>query len=738
VAEVTGMWKDYLSGYLKYNRSSGLSIRIAALISALLLSLLCSLFYNLWKYELERIQLEEGGWQSRITGELDAEDLETIRNFPNVKEVVINEGETSADLYFYHVKTVLEDTARIAGRLELPSDAVTYHHELLALYLVRDPEDPAPRLLFPMFLLIMGLASVSLIMVIHNSFAVSMHARIHQFGIFSSIGATPRQIRICLLQEAAVLCALPMAAGNLLGILSSMGELHLSNVLLGNDFPGRHPAVFGYHPLVFGMTLLVTIATVWISAWLPARALSRLTPLEAIKNTGELQLKRKRTSPVLTFFFGVEGELAGNALKAQRKALRTASLSLLSSFLAFTVMQSFFVLSEISTRETYFERHQEAWDLMVTVKDAGIDSFSETEEVQNLSGVRSAVVYQKASAKCLVTEEEMSEELKALGGFSPASEEEAMETGSGWLVSAPLIIMDDESFLAYCRQIGIAPRLTGAVLRNRISDVTDPDFRHRRDLPYVKGTASVSVLRPCGGEGQDTEVPVLGYTEEVPALREEYATLDRYELVHFLPVSLWKEIESQIGGAKEDLYIRILGAEDIAPEELEDLQRRVDEIVAENRTAESENRIREREINDRQIHGMKVIFGGFCVLLAVIGIGNVFSNTLGFVRQRKREFARYLSVGLTPEGIRKMFCIEALVLAGRPALITLPLAVLSVGYMLKLSYLDAGEFLAEAPLLPIAAFWLMILGSVALAYVLGWRTVRKLSLTELLWDDTVM
>lgn len=732
------MWKDYLSGYLKYNRSSGLSIRIAALIAALLLSLLCSLFYNLWKYELERIQLEEGGWQSRIIGELDAEDLETIRNFPNVKEVVINEGETSADLYFYHVKTVLEDTARIAGRLELPSDAVTYHHELLALYLVRDPEDPAPRLLFPMFLLIMGLASVSLIMVIHNSFAVSMHARIHQFGIFSSIGATPRQIRICLLQEAAVLCALPMAAGNLLGILSSMGELHLSNVLLGNDFPGRHPAVFGYHPLVFGMTLLVTIATVWISAWLPARALSRLTPLEAIKNTGELQLKRKRTSPVLTFFFGVEGELAGNALKAQRKALRTASLSLLSSFLAFTVMQSFFVLSEISTRETYFERHQEAWDLMVTVKDAGIDSFSETEEVQNLSGVRSAVVYQKASAKCLVTEEEMSEELKALGGFSPASEEEAMETGSGWLVSAPLIIMDDESFLAYCRQIGIAPRLTGAVLRNRISDVTDPDFRHRRDLPYVKGTASVSVLRPCGGEGQDTEVPVLGYTEEVPALREEYATLDRYELVHFLPVSLWKEIESQIGGAKEDLYIRILGAEDIAPEELEDLQRRVDEIVAENRTAESENRIREREINDRQIHGMKVIFGGFCVLLAVIGIGNVFSNTLGFVRQRKREFARYLSVGLTPEGIRKMFCIEALVLAGRPALITLPLAVLSVGYMLKLSYLDAGEFLAEAPLLPIAAFWLMILGSVALAYVLGWRTVRKLSLTELLWDDTVM
>lgn len=40
------MWKDYLSGYIKNNRSSGISVMIAAFISALLLSLLCGLFYN--------------------------------------------------------------------------------------------------------------------------------------------------------------------------------------------------------------------------------------------------------------------------------------------------------------------------------------------------------------------------------------------------------------------------------------------------------------------------------------------------------------------------------------------------------------------------------------------------------------------------------------------------------------------------------------------------------------------
>ena len=172
--------------------------------------------------------------------------------------------------------------------------------------------------------------------------------------------------------------------------------------------------------------------------------------------------------------------------------------------------------------------------------------------------------------------------------------------------------------------------------------------------------------------------------------------------------------------------------------ELDELQREVDQMTAESWTAESENRIQEREINDRQIQGMKAIFSGFCILLAIIGIGNVFSNTLGFVRQRKREFARYLSVGLTPEGIRKLFGLEALFLAGRPVLVTLPLAILSVGYMLKLSYLDPKEFLAEAPLLPIMIFWFAILAFVALAYLLGWQSLQKMSLKEMLGDDTMM
>ncbi len=107
----------------------------------------------------------------------------------------------------------------------------------------------------------------------------------------------------------------------------------------------------------------------------------------------------------------------GNALKAQRKALRTASLSFIFSFLAFALMLCFFSLSQISTRETYFERYQNVWDIMTTVKDTDVDDFAEAAAVQALDGVESAIVYQKASAKRVVAEEEMSEEMKSFGGF---------------------------------------------------------------------------------------------------------------------------------------------------------------------------------------------------------------------------------------------------------------------------------------------------------------------------------
>ena len=123
---------------------------------------------------------------------------------------------------------------------------------------------------------------------------------------------------------------------------------------------------------------------------------------------------------------------------------------------------------------------------MVEVKDADVENFAQIREIQGLSEVESAAVYQKAAAKTVVLEEEISEEMKAFGGFSHASPNVVTQNDDGWTVNAPLVILDDSSFLDYCGQLGIPPRLDGAVVRNVIRDVTDPDFRHVKELPYLK------------------------------------------------------------------------------------------------------------------------------------------------------------------------------------------------------------------------------------------------------------
>lgn len=736
------MWREYSKSYMKHNRSSSFSIRMAAFISALLLSLLCVLFYNMWKYETERIELEEGGWHSRLNAELDGEEIAFIKNYAGIKNVIVKEeagGKTQfAELYFERMGDVLKDTPKIAESLGIASEDVAYHYGLLTMYLIRSAQDTAPRMVFPLFLLITALAAFSLIVIIHNAFAVSMNARIRQFGIFASVGAAPAQIRSCLLQEAAGLCTLPVAAGNICGILSAMGLIQLSNVLLENKIEGRHQAVFGCHPAVIVLTLGLTALTIWISAWIPARKISRLTPLEAMKTAGEFQLKRKKRPRLLALLFGPEGELAGNALCAQRRALRTSSLSLIFSFMAFTLMLCFFTLSQISTRETYFERYQDVWDIMVTVKATQIGAFDKTEELKALPDARNVIVYQKTAARTLITEDEMSDEMKALGGFRHAEESFVSRTEHGTYVNAPIVIMDDESFLQYCSQIGVTPELDGAVVRNQIRDVTDPDFRHPRLLPYVKETGEKRLLIPDAAKERQISVPILAYAQEEPALREEYASLDHYELVHFLPVSLWKELFGQTAGEQGDTYICVLAKENASLETLDKLQEDIVSLLQGAYRVTGENRIRERQTNEVQIRGMMAVLGGFCVLLAVIGISNIFSNTLGFVRQRKREIARYMSVGMTQKELRKMFCIEALVIAVRPILLTVPIAVIAVGAMLRASYLEAELFLAEAPFVPIALFIAAILGSVSLAYYLGWRGVKKTDLAEVLRDDTMV
>ena len=467
------MWKDYSRSYIKNNPASSLSIMAAALVATMFLSLLCSMAYNFWRYDIEKIILEEGDWRGRLVGEtLGADDLSIVCRFANVERAAINEvlsqkGKTAIDIYFRNDRAVYRDMPLIAAQLGLDKDSIQYNVLLLSRYFIHDPEDESPPMLLALYAAVLAMAVISLILIIRGSFELSMNSRIHQFGIFSSIGATPKQIRTCLLQEAAALSILPMLIGSLLGILISCGGISAINFFAA-DVSGRHQAVFHYHPSIFAATLLISFLTILFSAWIPAGKLSRMTPLDAIRNTGGLVLKRRKHSRILSCAFGIKGELVGNTLKAQKKSLRISTLSLLLSFLGFSIMLCFTELADISTRYTYFERYQSAWDVLIILKDTDISDFSLTAELQGISGIQEAALYQKAESTAILTEKQQSDELASLGGLETVAG--ASKAEGRFQVPAPIVILDDLSFLSYCSQLGIAPDLDGAVVLNQIWD----------------------------------------------------------------------------------------------------------------------------------------------------------------------------------------------------------------------------------------------------------------------------
>ena len=729
------MWKDYSKSYIKNNRASSISIMAAALVATMFLSLLCSIAYNFWAYDVEQIILEEGDWQGRIVCEsLSSDDLSMICQFANVEKTVVNEelsqkGKVVADVYFKNARTIYSDMPLIAAQLGLNKDSIQYNSLLLSRYFIHDPEDATPPMLLTLYAVILIIVALSLILIIRGSFELSMNDRIHQFGIFSSIGATPRQIRTCLLQEAMALSILPMLIGSMSGILISYGVIKAVN-FFASDVSGRHEAVFQYHPSIFALTVLISFLTVIFSAWIPARKLSRMTPLEAIRNTSGLLLKKKKHSRFLSCIFGMKGELAGNALKAQKKHLRISTLSLLLSFLGFSIMLCFTTLADISTRYTYFERYQDVWDIMITLKDTELTDFGLTDELRDITGIQDATVYQKAKALTFLPEGLQSDELSSLGGLESVAGT-PNENGQ-FQVSAPIVVLDDTSFLNFCSQIGITPSLDGAIVLNQIWDSRNSNFRYKEYVPFVREDNQNTILYK---NDKTVKIPVLSYTQKSPTLREEY---DNYALVHFIPLTMWNKTLGEVCEAESDSYIRILSNQTANLTDLNALEQEVVRLVSEQYEIESENRVQERLSNDSLIQGMVMILGAFCVLLAVIGIANVFSNTLGFLRQRKREFAQYMSIGLTPQEMRKMFCIEAFVIAGKPLLITLPLTVLFVQFAVTASYLEPMVFWSEAPILPILIFAAAIVSFVALAYYIGGKRLLQCDLNETLRNDALI
>lgn len=712
------MYKEYFADYFKKNKASCATILVAAFISALFLSLITGVFYNMWKDNINKVITNEGDWHVRITEDLSEDSIQKINNYVSISDVKKAEvnSEQVVYLYFNSMRDVYEDMPDIAELAGIDMSEVTYHDTLLSEYFVYDPNDETPPLLLLFYVLVMAIVCISLVMIIKNAFLVTMNSRMHQIGILQSVGATPRQIKKLLIFEAAVLSVIPIIVGMAMGLAGCVLIIRLANYIT-EDLSVKQ-ARFYFNPAVVVISLLVSFGTVLYSAWLPARKLSRRTPLEVLKGT-DSKVKKVKKYRILKKVFGIEGELAYKSLYVRRKSIRTASISLTLSLLAFSIFLCFISLSRLSTQYTYFERYKDSWDVMVETDVTDMGSLP-GDEIADINGVESSTLYQLADGHISIAKDDISDELVKAGGLKKIAETAVTEQDDTFRIKSTVLVLDDEAFDKYCSEIGIKNQ-DGTVVINRIWNRLDSNFRYKEYIPYVNEEMTQIQF-------ESNSVNIIGYTDVLPDLREEY---DNYSLVQVASYSYWTSL-NETSMKVDTTYINIKTDSDDAISQVEtDVEDKL-----QNYKYDISNRIDEKESNDKMLQGYILILGGLCSLLSIIGIANVFSNTLGLMNNRRREFARYMSIGVTPLGIRKIIVCEALVTGLKPVIVTVPICIVFVIFAAKASYISVSEAFESVPVGLLIGFAAFILACVGLAYYLGAKKLYKGNLIDMLKNDT--
>ena len=601
-------------------------------------------------------------------------------------------------------------------------------------YLYRESlagRDGAPQLgpVVTAYAFILLVACISLTAMIHHAFEVSMNSRLHQLGILTSVGATPRQVRSFLLQEALILSILPIVIGIWLGIGLCYGLMRL--MIDVTKEIRTYEVVFRYHVGVAAAAFLAAVMTVLFSAWIPARRIGRLTPLEAIHCGGEAVVKKMRSFRLYTALFGAVGGLAGKSAYSRRKLLRTSALSLTFSFLAFTAFLNLEVISGISTQRTYFDRYRDKWDVMLTTLERQKDEHMLLDGIRAMEGVEECVSYKKIMAAALLPEEALSRELIELvengGGAGGKWGSGVTEKGC---FEAPVYVLDDDSFLEYCTANALSAE-NQAVAINQYWDNLHSSRTDKAYIPMVTGeTLTVTLDNPATEETEKIPMRVSSFTDVFPDIREE---MKQHSLTLIISETLYQDMAMVFPYRENHYNIRTDSDESTGA-----VYDAIYTLVKPNVMETLENRLVEEASDVSMRRGYKFVVGVLASFLAGIGIANVFSAVLGQTWQRKKEFARYLSIGMSPGDIRKILVMETLIIGLKPLLAGVIFTIPFVLFALNSAGLHINDYLAAAPVAPVCIFGGVVLFWIGLACFLGGREVCRGEIVEILKDDAMV
>lgn len=568
-------------------------------------------------------------------------------------------------------RSIFNHSNQLAENLGI--EEVIFNDELLRYHGIVEG-DNLNRTFISLVTIIIAIIVVGSVSLINNAFAISVSERSRYLGMLASVGATKRQKRNSVYFEGVMIGLISIPLGLIAGIGGIAITLSLLNGILQNVLNLRTELTVVVTPMSIILTIIISMLTIFISVFIPALRASRISAIDAIRQTKDIKLSRKKvkTSKLVRKIFGIEAEIGLKNLKRNKKRYNATIFSLVISIVLFLTI-SYFTNSLQKAAE--MSNFNPEYDISVSfdqnfeqIDQDVIENIRSFEDVTDMN-----IIYYFGSIEGYVDKSKLSSSLKERSKDFP----DMLEDGK-YLYNIDVNVLEDEDLKSYVEQISVDfnPLINSdhptAILFNK---------NHFYDMEKEKYVEEEAVNLDIGdkialqyNDGVTEKRYQLAEEVEIIAEETEQLPLGIYNSTNpgqFILIMSKSSIEKLVGDidietGTSEMYIKS-----------SDPMKTVEDLENIGINKDSIYNVYESKKNDEQfLFVLGVFVYGFITLITLITVSNIFNTISTSIALRKREFGMLKSVGMTPKGFNKMIHYESIFYGIKSLLYGLPISVI--------------------------------------------------------------
>ncbi|HHU54080.1 MAG TPA: ABC transporter permease [Clostridiaceae bacterium] len=676
-------------------------------------------------------------------------------------------------LEFYNPKQVFE------FQKEYPIEGISQVHNELLRYYGLSENDNFNATLLTLSIIFLVMIIISSIILINNAFTISLAERTKQFGLLSSIGASKKQLRRTVLTEAMMISLIGIPLGILSGLLGIKITLTVVSSLIKDMITSTVVTDISLELIISSKAIIASVLlalfTVLISAWIPAKRASRITVMDAIRQTQDIVAKPVNVSKATYKLFGLPAYIAAKYFKRNRKKYRSTIISLSLSILLFISAYTFTSMmtdsfeniytTAVSDLEYYYRPEVESDSEVIDQLNTMYGRIKDLDHVTSVNYTASLWQDYLINKENL-TAEYIERTIQGLGTYNCVHKIRDDQQDK-FMLSINTVFVENSVFAEMLTEFNVdyneylnSERLS-PIIRNNVFfkdeearkyityDVFKTEKKSNIELVNLQITPdeylgeviyeensvadSVFVFR---NNVEDTaqEVPLseaittrqtIGleyFADEIPDFLD-----NRSDVTLIFPISKMADLAIDLSSFSCSYHINSDNhqlTENALAQYNAELANQGDYV----------NYVAYRQNNKNLVTIVNIFCYGFIALISLIALTNVFNTITTNINLRTRDFAMLKSVGMSNKGIRKMMIYECLLYGTRSLLWGLPLS-LGVSYLIYRGINRSVEQAYAIPWIAIAIVCISVFLFVAVSMIYALRQFNKKNILESLKNE---